>query len=125
MTDLTFAEMNLQEQQLTGEWFGTTMAELERARVSLQTAADRATEDEKVNWLRQLGRVVGRISLLQAALESMDAGTMVMAAPDDTLIAQTVDAAEKLGDAIAAAGTASAVVAFVDDLFKAIDTVLA
>ena len=125
MTDVTFEEMNSQEQQLTVEWFGTTMAELERARVSLQTEADRATEDEKVNWLRQLGRVVGRISLLQAALESMDAGTMVMAAPDDTLISQTVDAADKLGDAIAAAATASAVVALVDGLFKIIDTVLA
>ena len=120
-----FAEMTPEEQQHTGQWFGTTKAELVGLASDLKSAADAAPENEKVDWLRQQGRVVGRISLLDSALEALDADTMVMAPPDPPLIAATVAAAHALGIAIANATRADAVVHLVDDLFAVIDKVFA
>jgi hypothetical protein len=119
-------EMTEQEQQDTEEWFVQTTSALTGIDLQIDSELDVAAQEDKNDWLKAKGQVVGALSMVHAAEENFFVKkTLTLRPPSQPVIDETRQRCEALANEIADAQRVKSVVKLAGDLLKFVSGVLA
>lgn len=119
-------EMTQQEQEGTEEWFIQTNSALIGIDLQIDSELDVASQQDRNDWLKAKGHVMGTLSMVRAAEEDFFIRqTLTIRPPAQSVIDETIRRCEALADEIAKAQKAKSVVKLADNLFKFVSEVLA
>jgi hypothetical protein len=118
--------MTQQEHEDTEEWFIQTSLELTEVDLQIDSGLDAVAQQDKNDWLKAKGHVVGTLSMVHAAEEDFFVRqTLTIRPPTQSVIDETIRRCEALAEEIAKAQKAKSVVKLADNLFKFVSQVLA
>jgi len=116
--------MDDDEQERTILWLAMAESELVDRVAKLKVLVKAATQSAKLPLMAQLLKLQAALNLLQAAMQALNSGSLVLRPPSEAVIEQTRKLTEALGDKIASAKKAQALVKLVDDISLLINRVL-
>jgi hypothetical protein len=109
--------MTREEHDATERWFLETLDRLNLLALDIEDAIADALQAEQNAWLVAKGRVVGALSIVEAAQEAFFVRqTLVLRPPDESVIAETIRLSDALAAEIAKADRAKAALKLAGDL---------